>query len=99
VVSQYRKALSHQLIHMDFEDFGPNLRRSVKAKEFPVEKKYRIKTKTRLAKFKDMQDRLDDRQGKYSDQATFQFMLELAHAKLQELDSKDQEIQDLSSEV
>jgi hypothetical protein len=62
-------------------------------------KKYRIKTETRLAKFKDLQDRLDERQGKYSDQATFQFMLELAHAKLQELEEKDQEIQELSSEV
>jgi hypothetical protein len=77
---------------MDFEDFGPNLRRSVKAQDIHVEKKYRIKNKTRLTKFKDLQNRLDERQGKYSDQATFQFMLKLAYAKLQEIENLSSEI-------
>lgn len=85
-------------MRMEYEDFHPNLRRKAESEDFPVEKKVRIKNPEQFVRFSMLQNDLEDRTNRYSNQATFEYVLRLAWEKYLELEDKDDEFQELAED-
>lgn len=77
---------------MKKQDFHPNLVRQVEAQDLPVTKKFRLKEELDSLKFERLRRELRDRSDKDSDQATLEFVLNLAWSKFQELEDLDKTI-------
>jgi predicted RNA-binding protein YlxR (DUF448 family) len=80
---------------MEYEDIHPNMRKSAEAYEnYPKEKTWRIQNVEDHAYFLEIQRRMEDRTGKYSDQAAMDFMLELAKQRIEQLIDEENLVQD-----
>jgi predicted RNA-binding protein YlxR (DUF448 family) len=80
---------------MEYEDIDPNMRKSAEAYEnYPKEKTWRIQNVEDHAYFLEIQRRMEDRTGKYSDQAAMDFMLELAKQRIEQLIDEENLVQD-----
>jgi hypothetical protein len=77
---------------VEYEDIDPNLRRAVESKDYPIEKVFRLKDADMNAKFQILQKNMEERCGKYSNQATAEFMLNLAIQKMEELEEAESDI-------
>jgi len=80
---------------MEYEDIDPNMRKSAEAYEnYPKEKTWRIQNVEDHAYFLEIQRRMEDRTGKYSDQAAMDFILQLAKQRLEQLIDEENLVQD-----
>jgi len=61
--------------------------------KYPVDKRFRIKNKEQEEKFDELKEEVEDRNGKYSDQATLEMCVNLAYQKLQDVKKLDKQVQ------
>jgi len=81
------------------ERLSANERRKLKSTELPAQKKVRIDDTELLAQFMDLKNDLEDRTGKYSTQATLEYAIRLAHQRLEDVRSQDDELDGVAGDV
>lgn len=79
---------------MDRKQFHPNTRRKVDSMDLPKPIKMRIKTDEKALKLETLRKDLEDRSRKYGDQSLLEYILNLAWAKYEELEEKEEEFND-----
>jgi len=81
------------------ERLSANERRKLKSTDLPAQKKVRINDTELLAQFMDLKNDLEERNGKYSVQATLEYAIRLAYQRLEDVRKQDDKLSEIAEDV
>lgn len=86
-----------QTLQVDKEDFHPNLVRKVEAKNLPEQLSFRVKSEEKALVLEKLRKDMKNRNGKDGNQSLGEYITALAWMKMQELQEKEEEMNQAAS--